>query len=37
MISSENEGDINLTKIDGEQVAIEKLNPQQSKKVSGLW
>ena len=37
MISYENALNINLTKIYGEQVAIEKLNTQLSKKVMGVW
>ena len=36
MISSQNLGDISLTKRDGEKVALEKLNSHKSKKVVTL-
>ena len=37
MLSSENLVDIHLTKRDGEQVHIEKLNPHHPNKVMGFW
>ena len=37
MISFDNTVDIHITKIYGEQVSIEKVNPHQSKKVMGVW
>ena len=37
MISSKNAGDIHITNIYGEQVAIEKINTQLSKKGMGVW
>ena len=37
MLLYENSGDINISEIDGDQVAIKKLNPHQSKKVIGIW
>ena len=36
MLSSENAGDINITKIYGEQVSIKKLNTPMSKNIMGV-
>ena len=36
MISFDNTVDIHITKIYGEQVSIDKVNPHQSKKVMGV-
>ena len=37
MLTSDNSGDIYIAKIDGEQVAIEKINPQQYKNMMVVW
>ena len=37
ILLSENVGGIQITKRDGEQVSIRKINPHQSKKVMGVW